>query len=135
MGIITGDIKRSLGFSSFDIGEGENKINIDLSKTTKKDIVDFIELPAKSFKGKDVNNLKPEDSLKLADNMREYFKQYFTDKDPSYAEGDKKDEIELFIVKNIEILQKEFTIGFGIKNRKDYEKDTVDAKESILKKG
>ena len=134
MSIIKGDIKKALGFSDAVIGEGEDAITIDLQKTTKQDIVNFMGLAAELIGEKDVNNLKGTDLKKIAEGQRKYFLDYLTDKDPSYAEGEEREALEVFILKNMESLQREFTIGFGLKTREQSEKDTAEAKVKIKKK-
>ena len=125
MSIIKGDIKRALGFCTVKIGD----IDIDLGKTTAKDIVDFQEMPIKASKGKKMDDITADDMLEANKISNEWFVNYFMDKSPDSV----REEMELFVVKNKQELQKEFTIGFGIKSRDQYEADEKSAREKLAK--
>ena len=126
MGIIKGDIKRALNWKTVKIGD----IEISLNKTTAKEIVEFQEIPIKALGGKDAENLKADDLIGLNQMTTDWFVNYISDKSP---ETDKSD-IELFVAKNKQELQKEFTIGFGLKSRESYEADEKKAKDKLAKK-
>ena len=125
MSIFKGDIKKALGFSTITV----LGIEIDLSKTTYKDIVDFQQLPILALQGKKVEELTSKDLIVASELRMGYFVDYFKDKSPATPVED----IKLLVVKNFATLQKEFTIGFGIKSRAKYEEDEAkaiaDAKE------
>ena len=126
MSIIKGDIKKALGFCTIKIGE----LEIDLSQTTAKDIMDFQEMPIKASKGKKMADITAEDMIDANQLSNKWYVDYFMSKDPVAI----KEEIELFVVKNQAALQKEFTIGFGIKTKEKYEADEAKAKETLSKK-
>ena len=125
MGIIKGDIRRALGFGSFKIGE----LEIDLSKTTAKDIIDFQELPIKALSGKKQEDLVAEDLLKLSADQLKWYVDYFFDKDPEVD----KSEVELLVVKNKRLFHRGFTIGFGIKTQEKYDADEKKAEDDMEK--
>ena len=130
MSIIKGDIKRALGFGEIVLGEGENKLTIDLSLTTAKDIVEFQELPIRAAKGKKFEDLTADDMLTASKDSTDWLVKYFTEKDPECDKG----EIELLVAKHKPAIQKEFTIGFGIKTREEFDHDEAKARETLSKK-
>jgi len=130
MSIMKGDIKRALGYGSIKIGEGDKTIEIDLSKTTAKDIVEFQELPIRITQGKKADELTAEDLIKAGEISSKWYVDYFMAKDPNAN----KEDMHHFVVRNRQALQKEFTIGFGIKPREQYDKDESEAEEKLLKK-
>jgi len=126
MGIIKGDIRRALGFKTIKV----DGLEISLDKTTAQDIVDFQEIPIRAIKGKNKDQLSTNDLLEINSVTTQWFVDYFMNKDDSLT----KEDVELFVAKNKRELQKEFTIGFGIKSRESYERDEAEAEKSLEKK-
>lgn len=119
MSIIKGDIKKAIGYGTIQVGD----IEIDLSSVSVKDLVSFQELPIKITKGKPADKLTSEDLLEAGKLSTDWYVNFFMSKDESLN----KDDIEHFVVKNKQVLQKEFTIGLGLKTRASYDKDEADA--------
>lgn len=126
MSIIRGNIKSALGFGSITVGG----LEIDMSKAKAKDLVDFQEMPIKAVSGKKQEDLTSEDYLKINKCISDWFVKFFMDKEPTLD----FDDVELFVIKHKQELQKEFTIAFGFKTREQYELDEAKASENLKKK-
>lgn len=125
MGLIKGDIKKALGMSKVEVGG----IELNLGLANAKDIVNFQEIPVLALSGKKQDELTADDMLAFNKSYRQYFVDFIMDKEPSAN----KEDVELFVIKNQAELQREFTIGFGLKSREQLEKDEQAARENQLK--
>ena len=120
-GIIKGDLERALGFKTMKIGG----VEIDLSQTKAKDLIEFQKIPSKYLVSKEPTNKEYAD---LSDGYREYFINYIMDKDPSAN----KEQVTLFVVKYINQLVKEFPVATGLRTKEEMDKIEEEVKKKSL---